>query len=109
MGRYIIRRLLWILLVLAVVTGITFVIFYVMPPVNPAQLAAGRNPTVEQIACISHIYGLDKPLYQQYWNYMVHLVSGDQYGWPGLGYNYQNFTSVKAEIVSRLPVTISLA
>jgi peptide/nickel transport system permease protein len=109
MGRYIVRRVLWIVLVLAVVTGITFIIFYVLPPVNPAVLAAGRNPTQEQIKNITHIYGLDRPLWYQYFHYMFRLVWGDSYGWPGLGYNFQNFTSVKSEIYSRMPVTISLA
>ncbi|HYT30821.1 MAG TPA: ABC transporter permease [Actinomycetota bacterium] len=109
MGRYIIRRLLWIFLVLAVVSGITFVIFVVMPPVNPAVLAAGRNPTPQLIKQIEHIYGLDRPRYIQYFDYMKHLFLGDKYGWPGFGANFQNFTSVKAEIYGRMPVTVSLA
>ena len=41
MGRYIARRLLWVLLVVLLVTFFTFVIFFVIPPVDPAILFAG--------------------------------------------------------------------
>jgi peptide/nickel transport system permease protein len=106
--RYIIRRLLWIVVVLMVVTGLTFIIFYVFPTTDPAVLAAGRNPTPQLIAQIRHIFGTDRPLFTQYLIFMKHLFLGDQYGWPGFGFSYQDLQSVKQEMYSRLPVTISL-
>jgi peptide/nickel transport system permease protein len=108
-GRYIIRRVLWIFLVLFIVTGITFVIFFVMPPTDPAVLAAGRNPTQQTINEIRHIFGTDKPAYVQYGKFMYRLFHGDRFGWPGFGFSYQNLQPVREELYKRLPVTVSLA
>ena len=66
MGRYVIRRMLWVVLVVLVVTMITFVIFYVMPPTDPATRFAGKQPTPELVAQVKEQLGLDKPVYQQY-------------------------------------------
>ncbi len=109
MGRYIIRRVLWIVLVLFIVTGVTFVIFFVMPPTDPAVLAAGRNPTQATIQSIRHLFGTDRPIYIQYGRFIKHLFLGDDWGLPGFGFSYQNYQPVKEELYKRLPVTISLA
>ena len=45
MVTYIIRRLLWSVLLLFVVSFITFVMFILLPAADPAILRAGRNPT----------------------------------------------------------------
>ena len=44
MGRYIIRRLLWVVVLLFVVSALTFLIFYLLPSADPAVLRAGRQP-----------------------------------------------------------------
>src|SRR6476659_5752099 len=104
MLRYIIRRLLWVIVLLFLVSFITFVIFYLFPSADPAQLRAGRQPNPQLVEQIRHNLGLDKPWYQQYFDYMKRLVlHGD------LGYSYQNNISVKQQIFDRLPATISLA
>ncbi len=108
MIRYIIRRTLWIFLVLVIVTGLTFVIFYVLPVANPALLIAGRNPTPALVHQIEVNLGLNHPAWYQYLTYMKHLVLGDQYGWPGFGFSYTNLVSVKSQMYSRLSVTLSL-
>jgi peptide/nickel transport system permease protein len=102
-ARYIGRRLLWGVFLLFVVSGLTFLIFYVFPSADPAALRAGRQATPQLIAQIRHSLGLDKPLYDQYWIYMKGLVLHFD-----LGYSYQNNVSVRSEIFSRLPATISL-
>jgi peptide/nickel transport system permease protein len=48
MGRYIIRRLLWVVFLLLIVSAVTFVIFYALPSGDPAALRAGRSPTPAQ-------------------------------------------------------------
>jgi peptide/nickel transport system permease protein len=102
--RYIIRRLLWVIVLLFLVSFITFVIFYLFPSADPAQLRAGRQPNPQLVEQIRHNLGLDKPWYQQYFDYMKRLVlHGD------FGYSYQNNISVKQQIFDRLPATISLA
>jgi peptide/nickel transport system permease protein len=101
---YIIRRLLWSVLLLFVVSFITFVMFVLLPSADPAVLRAGRQPTPELIAAIRENLGLDKPWYHQYYVYMRDLVLHFDFG-----YSYQNNVAVKETIFDRLPATVSLA
>lgn len=102
MSKYIIRRLLWVVVLLIVVSFLTYVIFYLLPAADPAALRAGKNPSL--IPEIRKAYGLDKPFYVQYWLYLKKLVLHFD-----LGTSYTNGVSVKSEIFQRLPATISLA
>jgi peptide/nickel transport system permease protein len=110
MLRYLIRRLLFLMLVLFFVSIITFLIFVKLPPGNPAIRAAGRTQTPETIRAAEHAIGLDRPVWVQYWRFAEGLIP-----LPGLFLNPQvyfswsNFVPVKEEIFSRLPVTIVLA
>ncbi len=109
MGRYVIRRLLWTILVVLIITFIAFLIFYVMPPTDPAIAFAGKQPTPETIAEVKKQFGLDQPLYIQYGLFVKRLFLGDQYGWPGLGFSFAARSPVKDEIFQRAGVTIQLA
>jgi peptide/nickel transport system permease protein len=102
-GAYIVRRTLWAILLLLVVSFLTFVIFNVFPSADPAALHAGRNATPALIEQIRRNLGLDKPFYTQYWIYLKGLLEHFN-----LGYSYYNTESVKSEIFSRLPATISV-
>jgi peptide/nickel transport system permease protein len=104
MSRYIARRVLWGVVLLFVVSGLTFLIFYEFPSADPAALRAGRQATPALIEQIRRSLGLDKPLYEQFWIYLKGIVLHFD-----LGYSYQNSVSVSSQIFSRLPVTISLA
>jgi peptide/nickel transport system permease protein len=101
---YIIRRLLWVVLLLFVVSALTFVIFYLLPSADPAQLRAGRQPDPQLVEQIRHNLGLDKPWYSQYFDYMKQVFLHFDFG-----YSFQNTISVKEQIFQRLPATISLA
>src|SRR2546421_4871767 len=101
---YIIRRLLWVVLLLFVVSFLTFIIFYLLPSADPATLRAGRQPNPQLVEQIRHNLGLDKPWYQQYFDYMKRLVLHFDFG-----YSYQNNISVKQQIFDRLPASISVA
>ncbi len=103
MTRYIIRRLLWVVLLLFLVSLLTFVVFYLFPSADPALLRAGHQPTPALVAQIRKNLGLDQPWYVQYFRYMKALVLHFDFG-----YSYQNGVSVKALIFDRLPATISL-
>jgi peptide/nickel transport system permease protein len=103
LGAYIIRRVLWAILLLLVVSFLTFVIFDVFPSADPAALRAGRNATPALVHQIRVNLGLDKPFYTQYWIYLKGLVEHFD-----LGYSYYNSESVRSEIFSRLPATVSL-
>ncbi|MCI0633695.1 MAG: ABC transporter permease [Actinobacteria bacterium] len=110
MGRYLIRRTLFMILVLFIVSLITFIIFVKLPAADPARRAVGRQTTPENVEAARKAFGLDKPLYVQYARFAKGLVP-----WPGLFlnenvyYSYANFVPVKEEIFGRLPVTITLA
>jgi len=103
MTRYIARRLLWMVVLLAAVSAITFIVFYALPSADPAVLRAGRQPNPKLIEQIRHHLGLNKPWYVQYWRYIKRLVLHFD-----LGYSYQNNASVKRQIFDRLPATLSL-
>ncbi|HZT06244.1 MAG TPA: ABC transporter permease [Chloroflexota bacterium] len=103
MGRYIIRRLLWAIVVLIIVSAVTFVIFYALPSADPAVLRAGRSPNPALIAHIRHTLGLDKPIYVQYWLYLKGVVLHFNFG-----YSYQYSLPVRTLMFQRLPATISL-
>ncbi len=61
------RRVAWSVLLLTLVSFLTFVIFYVLPTTDPAILRAGRNATPELIDEVRTKLGLDKPAYEQFW------------------------------------------
>jgi peptide/nickel transport system permease protein len=103
MGRYIIRRLLWAIVVLIIVSAVTFIIFYALPSADPAVLRAGRSPNPALIAHIRHVLGLDRPIYVQYWLYVKGVVLHFNFG-----YSYQYSLPVRSMIFQRLPATISL-
>jgi peptide/nickel transport system permease protein len=103
MVRYIIRRVIWMFVLLALVSAVTFVIFYVLPTADPAAVRAGRLGTPELIAQIRQNLGLDDPLYVQYWTYLKAVVLHFDFG-----FSYQTSESVRDAILSRLPATISL-
>jgi len=103
MVRYIIRRLLWVIVLLFLVSFVTFVIFYTLPSADPAALRAGRQPNPDLVRTIRHELGLDRPWPVQYWLYMKKIVLHFDFG-----YSYQNSAPVRAQIFDRLPATISL-
>jgi peptide/nickel transport system permease protein len=109
MGRYIVRRLIWVVFVLLVITFISYLIFFVMPSTDPAVIFAGRQPTPDLVAEVRHQFGLDHPWPVQYALFVKRIFLGDQYGWPGLGFSFNTRSPLKPIIFSRLLVTMQLA
>jgi peptide/nickel transport system permease protein len=105
---YLFRRLLWAILVVFVVLFITFLVFFKLPNGDPALRFAGKTPTPAMLAEIHHRLHLDKPWYLEFGYFVKTFASGDQYGWPGLGYSYNSFASVRSQIVLRTPRTLWL-
>jgi peptide/nickel transport system permease protein len=103
MIRYLIRRLLWMVVLLFVISAVTFLIFYVLPSGDPATLRAGKTASPQLIEQIRHTLGFDQPVYVQYWRYMKQVILHFNFG-----YSYQTSVPVREAIVSRLPATISL-
>jgi len=73
MLRFIIRRLLWTIPVILLTTFGTFLLVRQLPP--PFKGNVKLPPEVK--ANLLHLYGFDRPWYQQYFDYLVRLVHGD--------------------------------
>jgi peptide/nickel transport system permease protein len=102
MTAYIIRRLLWMVLVLFGVAAITFVIAFLVPG-DPARLYAGTNASPAAIKIIHHQLGLDRPLWTQFADYMWRVLHLD------FGFSYRYQTPVLPAILQRFPATAELA
>jgi peptide/nickel transport system permease protein len=103
MGPFIVRRILYMIVVLLFVTAITFLIFYILPTADPAALRAGRAPSPETLAAIRAQLGLDKPIPVQFWDYLKKLVLHFDFG-----NSFVNNANVRALIFDRLPNTLFL-
>src|ERR1700744_4433901 len=104
MATYIVRRVLWGIAMVLLVSAITFVFFNVFPSADPAQLRAGRNASPAIIAYIRHELGLDKSVPVQFWVYMKNIFLHFNFG-----YSFHPGASVLSLIPNRLPATLSLA
>ncbi|MFN2628410.1 MAG: ABC transporter permease [Gaiellaceae bacterium] len=103
MATFVVRRLLWTVVVLFAITVLTFLIFFATPGIDPAAAMAGRNPDPATVTAIRHDFGLDRPLPVRYALLMKHLfVDRDLVSYTNRG------TRVIPEIVQAAPVTLSL-
>ncbi len=102
MPRYLIRRLLWMLLVLLGVITITFALTFLMPG-DPARRLAGNGASADTVLSIRHQLGLDQPFWVQYTRYLGNVLHGD------FGYSYVQNVPVLPTILMRFPVTAQLA
>jgi peptide/nickel transport system permease protein len=103
MTAYVIRRILWGILMLIIVCALTFLLFRVLPTGNPAVLRAGRDPHPNLIKEIEATLGLNKSLPVQFWDYLKGIFLHFNFG-----YSYYSQESVIGLIRERLPATISL-
>jgi peptide/nickel transport system permease protein len=103
MTAYVIRRILWGILLLIIVCALTFVFFRIIPTGNPALLRAGRDPQPKLIAEIERVLGLNKSLPVQFWDYLKEIFLHFNFG-----YSYYSQESVVNLIRERLPATLSL-
>src|SRR5438105_10178269 len=102
MIRYLIRRVLWAVVLFLAVTVVTYVIFFVVPA-YPDKLVAGRGAAPDDIARESHFLGVDRPIYVQYGKFLWRLV-----GHQSLGQSFTNRQGVNGVVANAAPVTASL-
>jgi peptide/nickel transport system permease protein len=98
-GEYAVRRLLWAIPVLALVSFIVFGLVRLVPG-GPAVVMLGADANPEQLEAVRRELGLNRPVYVQYVDYVGDLLRGD------FGRSYVNNQEVSAAIVSRLPTTL---
>src|SRR6478735_5584576 len=123
MFAYILRRLLWAVVLLIVLSMVTFSIFYLVPRLGgatPETLAAryvGRAATAETVHLTAEKLGLLEPVPVQYWHWLKGIFVGAEYDYgqgtehcpaPCLGYSFITKQAVWPELLDRAPVTISL-
>jgi peptide/nickel transport system permease protein len=98
---YILYRLVLVVPLLIGITILTFSISHLVPG-DPAMLAAGPQATKQEIEMVRHEYGMDKPVYQQYVNYVGQLAKGD---W---GKSLLSRRPVAADLKVYVPATLEL-
>jgi peptide/nickel transport system permease protein len=100
---FLLRRVLQSIIVILLVTVITFALLRAIPG-NPAIAILGpnsfRNPAA--IAQFDKQYGFDLPWYSQYWLWLRHLLAGN------LGFSWKLNQSVASLLGTHLPKTIFL-
>src|SRR6476659_9532682 len=103
MLRFTVRRLFQLIPILIGVSILVFIWIRLLPG-SPAQALLGERATPQSIAQLRHQYGLDQPLYVQYWRYLVETV-----GHLNLGTSIKTFRPVTEELQLRFPATVELA
>ena len=101
MTRFVVRRSLMMVLMMAGLLAITFVISRIAPG-DPARLAAGPDANAEMVERMRVAYGLDKPLIEQFAIYVVNLVQGD------FGQSLYTTRAVLTDLVIFFPATFEL-
>ena len=102
---YIIRRALFMVLVLILVSMIAFVIIQ-LPPGDyltfyaASQIAIGRDVDQSELAAMGKLYGLDEPIYVQYFVWVWGFLRGN------LGWSFNLKEAVGKLIIDRLPLTV---
>ncbi|MGH3012241.1 MAG: ABC transporter permease [Gaiellaceae bacterium] len=102
MLRFVVRRLT---LLIPILLGLSILVFLWIRalPGGPAQALLGERATAEQVEQIERDFGLDEPVYVQYWRYLQRVGEGD------FGTSVTSRRAITEEIRQRFPATIELA
>lgn len=101
MGRYILKRIGQALIVMLGVSLVTFILLNIIPG-DPVAVMLDKNATPQAVANLRHEWGLDKPYYIQYINFVLNALRGD------LGTSYFEKVPVMSMLVSGLSQTLKL-
>ena len=102
MAAFVAKRLLSAIGVLAVLAGVMFLLQQVTPA-DPVHAMLGANASQDKIDAKKHELGYDKPVLQQYANYMTGLLHGD------MQMSLRTRRPVTTDLADYLPATIELA
>jgi len=98
----LLSKLSYLIFMLLLISIISFVAIHAAPN---SFLAAGElnpNMTAETVSQLKAIYGLDKPLLQQYGEWVVNMLS------LNFGISFVSGAEVSSEILKRLPITLTM-
>ncbi|HEY3249717.1 MAG TPA: ABC transporter permease [Ignavibacteria bacterium] len=99
---FIVRKLLYSILIIIGVITVTFSLMYVIPG-DPARLMLGQRADIASIEAVRKQLGLDDPIYVQYGRFIAKAVQGD------LGRSYSSNRDVLKTILETFPATALLA
>jgi peptide/nickel transport system permease protein len=113
MLRFLLRRVLGAIVILLVISAITYFLFFAIPA-DPALLSCGKNCNPQTLALIRKNLGLDQPIPVQYWHYMVGIFMGRDMpighcAAPCFGYSFASQQPVWSTLLDRYPTTLTLA
>jgi peptide/nickel transport system permease protein len=100
--RFVVRRLLYSLVVLLGVLIVVFALVHLVPG-DPVQIALGTRYSPEAYQTLRAASGLDRPIIEQFFAYVASAFTGD------LGVSFRNGDPVTLTLLDRLPATLSLA
>lgn len=100
--KYVAKRLATAILT---VIGVVLIVFFVarILPGDPAAARAGQYATEENIAEIREEYGLDRPVTEQFFDYLGGVATAD------LGRSIRNDQPITQELLRRLPASLEIA
>jgi peptide/nickel transport system permease protein len=98
----IIRRLFYLVIVLVIITFLTYVVFFAGNPNDLAARFAGRDAGTAEIRDAAIRLGLNHGFWFQYWHYLDRLLHGN------FGLDFQNAVPINSELARAIPVTASL-
>ena len=102
MLRFVIRRLLQLIPILLGLSILLFAWLRLLPG-GPASALLGERATPERIAAINRAYGLDQPIWVQYWRYLKQIVRFD------FGDSIQTGRPVTQVLRTQFPGTVELS
>ncbi|MDX4012239.1 ABC transporter permease [Aliarcobacter skirrowii] len=96
------KKLLYIIIMLFIISLISFIAINLAPNSFFASGELNPNITPEAIDELKKIYGLDKPLYIQFFSWVYSILQLD------FGISFSSGSTVKDEILSRIPITLTI-
>ena len=104
MKKYVVKRILFVIPIMLILSFLTFVLTYLSPADPAALYFESRNihPEEGQIEAMREEMGLNDPLLVRYGRWLVNVLHGD------LGTSYFYSTPVMEEMMKRIPNTLVL-
>ena len=101
MSAYLLKRLAALVVILFFVSLGAFFLVHLLPG-NPAVTILGSNANPQNIAAVQHQLGLDRPLWQQYFVWLGHVLQGN------LGQSFVTHQSVVSTLANAVPIDLEL-
>ena len=114
---FVLKRLAYTTILLAIVSLTIFFIFDLIP-VDPARLVCSKQCTPSLVEANRQRLGLDVSVLEQWWRFIVGLFAGRTFGEegiaitcaaPALGYSFSRHECVTTIVAEAFPFTLSLA